>query len=76
VALHSSGRIDESMKLLTEHLTRHPDDRSTLQALVTFSRDSGDIGGALEYAEQLSRVAPNDPNLARLTDDLRARLKQ
>jgi hypothetical protein len=45
-------------------------------ALVTFNRDAGDIGAALEYAEQLSRLTPNDPDLIRLIDDLRTRLKQ
>jgi predicted CXXCH cytochrome family protein len=76
VALHSSGRIDESMKVLKENLARHPDDRETMLALVTFNRDAGDIGAALEYAEQLSRLTPNDRDLTRLTDDLRARLKR
>lgn len=76
VALHSSGRIDEAIKILKENLARHPDDRDTLLALVTFSRDAGDIGAALEYAEQLSRIAPNDRGLTRITDDLRARLKR
>ena len=76
VALHSSRRIDESMKVLKESLARHPDDRETMLALVTFSRDAGDIGAALEYAERLSRLTPNDRDLTRLTDDLRARLKQ
>ena len=76
VALHSSGRIGESMKLLKENLARHPYDRETMLALVTFSRDAGDIGAALEYAEQLSRLTPNDRDLTRLTDDLRARLKR
>ena len=36
----------------------------------------GNIGAALEYAERLSRLLPNDRELARLTDDLRARLKR
>ena len=75
VALHSSGRIDESMKVLKENLARHPNDRETLLALATFSRDAGDIGTALQYADQLSRLAPNDRDLARFTDELRARLK-
>jgi predicted CXXCH cytochrome family protein len=75
VALHSSGRINESMQVLKENLTRHPGDRETMLALVTFSRDAGDIGAALGYAEQLSRLIPNDRDLMRLTDDLRARLK-
>jgi Flp pilus assembly protein TadD len=75
VALHSLGRVDEAIEVLNQNLARHSDDRDSLLALVTFSRDAGDIGTALEYAERLSRLAPNDRDLARLTDDLRARLK-
>ena len=75
VALHSSGRADEAIRILKENLARHPNDSDTLLALVTFSRDAGDIAAALEYAEQLSRITPDDGNLTRLTDDLRARLK-
>jgi tetratricopeptide (TPR) repeat protein len=76
VALHSSGRADEAIKILKENLARHPGDRNTLLALVTLSRDAGDIGAALEYAEQLSRITPNDRDLIRLTEDLHARLKR
>jgi predicted CXXCH cytochrome family protein len=76
VALHSSGHDDDAMKVLKGNLARHPDDRDTLLALVTFSRDVGDVATALQYAEQLSRIVPNDRNLARLTDELRARSKQ
>ena len=76
VALHTSGRVDESMKVLKQNLTRHPNDRDTLLALVTFNRDSGDIVSALQYAEQLTRVAPNDRSLANLLEDLRNRLKK
>ena len=64
------GRVDESMKVLKENLARHPDDRAA--GPHTFSRDAGDIGAALDYAGQLSRLAPNDRDLARLIDDLRA----
>ncbi|HUN96211.1 MAG TPA: tetratricopeptide repeat protein [Bradyrhizobium sp.] len=75
VALHSSGRSDEAIKVLKDDMARHPDDRDTLLALVTFNRDAGDIGAALEYAEQLSRAAPDDRQLAGLIDDLHARAK-
>jgi tetratricopeptide (TPR) repeat protein len=76
VALHSAGQVDDSIKVLKESLARHPDDRDTLLALVTFNRDAGDIGVALEYAEQLTRLAPNDRELNRLVGDLRGRLKK
>jgi hypothetical protein len=45
-------------------------------ALLTFSRDAGDFGTALEYAERLSRIAPNDRDVARISGDLRARLQR
>ncbi len=76
VALHTAGRTDEAMKVLKESLARHPNDRDTLLALVTFNRDGGDIGAALNYAEQLTRLAPNDRELNGLVENLRARLKK
>jgi len=76
VALHTSGRVEESIKVLMENLARHPDDRYTLLALITFNRDSGDIGVALEYAEQLARVAPNDRTVIALIEQLRDSLRK
>jgi predicted CXXCH cytochrome family protein len=76
VALQSSGQIVPAINVLKANLERHPGDRETLLALVTFSRDSGNLHAALEYAERLSRLAPNDRDLARLIDELRGRLKQ
>jgi predicted CXXCH cytochrome family protein len=73
VALRSAGRTGDAMAVLKENLVRHPVDRDTLLALVTFNRDAGDIASALGYAEQLSRIAPADPNVARLVQDLRNR---
>ena len=71
VALHSAGHGSEAMTVLKEDLTRHPNDRDTLLALISFSRDAGDPGTALEYAEQLARIAPVDPNISALIQDLR-----
>src|SRR5262245_35590928 len=73
VALHSSARKDEAMTVLREGLARHPEDRDILLALVSFSRDAGDIRSALEYAERLTRIAPNDRDLAGLVQDLQRR---
>ena len=52
VALHSAGRGNEAISVLKEFLARHPNDRDTLLALFNFSREAGDIAGALEHAEQ------------------------
>ncbi len=71
VALHSAGRGEEAMTVLKQILVRHPDDRDTLLALISFSRDAGDFGTALAYAEQLARVAPNDPDVVALIESLR-----
>ena len=71
VALHSAGRVGEAMTELKENLARHPNDRDTLLALITFSRDGGDAGAALEYAEQLAQIAPQDRGLAALIEELR-----
>jgi tetratricopeptide (TPR) repeat protein len=71
VGLHSAARVEDAITVLKESLARHPDDHDTLQALMTFSRDSGDVGSALDYAERLARIPPADPNLASLIQDLR-----
>jgi predicted CXXCH cytochrome family protein len=76
VALHSAGRAGDAMAALRDNLARHPADRDTLLALVSFNRDAGDIVAALAYAEQLNRIAPADPNLTRLIQDLRTRAKK
>jgi Flp pilus assembly protein TadD len=76
VALHSAGRGEEAMSALKEILVSHPDDRETLLTLISFSRDSGDFGTALEYAEQLARVAPGDASLVGLIENLRRQVKK
>jgi tetratricopeptide (TPR) repeat protein len=76
VGLHSAGRAGDAMAVLEENLARHPADRDTLLALVTFNRDAGDIVSALGYAEQLNRIVPADPNVTRLIQDLRNRAKK
>ena len=76
VALHSAGRGGEAMTALKENLVRHPDDRDTLVALIGFSRESGDLSSALEFAERLQRIAPDESGLAALIQDLRLQVKK
>jgi predicted CXXCH cytochrome family protein len=76
VALHSAGRGSEATATLKGNLAHHPDDRDTLLALVSFSRDAGDPTTALEYAEQLARVAPTDQTIAGLIENLRQQIKK
>jgi hypothetical protein len=40
-------------------------------ALISFSRESGDVRSALEFAERLERIVPDAPGLTGLIQDLR-----
>ena len=76
VALHSAGRADDAISVLKETLARHPDDPDTLRALIAFNRDAGDAAAALNYAERLARITPNDRDLAGLLKTLRRAAKK
>jgi len=75
VALHSSDRRDEAMTVLKEALKGHPNDRDLLSALIAFSRADGDAAAALNYAQRLAVITPEDRSLTRLIDELRQATK-
>jgi predicted CXXCH cytochrome family protein len=75
VALHSAGQRDEAMAVLEEGLKSHPNDRETLQALISFNQMAGDTKAALGFAERLAVTAPNDQGLAALIRDLQRAVK-
>ena len=68
VALNSTGRGDEALRLLEANQPRHPADRATLAALATINRDRGDRPAARAWAEKLAAV---DPTARGLLDTLR-----
>jgi predicted CXXCH cytochrome family protein len=70
VALHSTGQSKDSITVLEENLARHPSDRDTLMALISFHRAAGHIDSALKYAQQLALIIPEDKDLAKLIQDL------
>jgi tetratricopeptide (TPR) repeat protein len=76
VALHSAGRVEEAIATLKDGLTRHSGDRDLLLALVSFYRDAGDPTAALEYAERLAQIAPDDRSVANLVQSLRSMINQ
>lgn len=76
IGLNSVGRVGDAMMVLTGNLARHSDDRDTLLALITLSRDAGDVDSALEYAERLARIEPTALDLAGLIRDLRRQAKK
>ena len=71
VALDGNGKREEAIAVLKDNLAKHPEDRDTLAALVGFSRDAGDKGAALRYAEELARFEPNNEELRTLIETLR-----
>jgi len=71
VGLHSAGHADDAMAVLKASAVRHPNDRDTLLALVSYSRDTGDFASALEYAERLALAMPGDLSLSALIENLR-----
>lgn len=58
------------MTVLKDVVTRHPDDRDTLLALESYSRDAGDFG-----TKRLALVTPGNPNLPALIENLRRQIK-
>jgi predicted CXXCH cytochrome family protein len=71
IALDATGRRADAMAVLKETLEQHPSDRDTLLALIGFSRAQGNSTMALEYAERLAQIEPDDQNLANLIEDLK-----
>jgi predicted CXXCH cytochrome family protein len=71
VALYGAGKREDAVKVLKENLVKHPEDRDTLGALLSFSREAGDNAAALNYAETLLRLDPNNEQLKAVIQSLR-----
>lgn len=71
VALQSAGRRSDAAAVLKVNLQRHPNDRDSLAAMINLSREAGDTKVALEYAERLAKLTPDDVSLTKLIDGLR-----
>jgi predicted CXXCH cytochrome family protein len=76
VALYATGQRDKAMAVLKNVLATHPNNRDALSALVSYSRDNGDIRGALTYANQLAKLSPNDSRLKALIENLKGQIEK
>jgi tetratricopeptide (TPR) repeat protein len=74
IALNSTGEVEKARRVLDDAYRRHPGDRSLLTALVTLSRDAGDVKAALRYALALVELNPEDPGARQLLADIQSRL--
>jgi predicted CXXCH cytochrome family protein len=75
VALHSTGRRQEAVAYLKSSLMRHPENRDISMAIASFSREAGDDATALQYAEQAYKIAPDDPTLKGMVEQLRRQIR-
>ena len=71
IALKSTGKRGDALRLLRENEHRHPADRDTLFALVDLLAEQGDRRGALRYADALAELLPDDPSVAALRQTLK-----
>lgn len=76
VALNDTGRKSESIRVLEEAHKRRPADREVLYALINFNRANGDIPAAVEYAEKLIEVSPENSEATRILHELKETMNQ
>jgi Flp pilus assembly protein TadD len=74
IALHSTGEVERARTVLEGAYRRHPGDQRLLVALVTMSRDAGDLELALAYAVTLAELIPEDPGARQLLSDIQSRV--
>lgn len=67
----SRGELEPALGVLRRGLEIHPDDPDLLAGTVTAARASGRTGLALEQAERLLELFPEDPGIRRLVEELR-----
>lgn len=76
VALHTGGRASQALHVLKDNLRRHPTDRDTLLALVSFNERAGHRSTALHYARKLAAVAPDDRAVRQIVERLEGRRRR
>jgi len=70
VALDSTGKRREALKVLEANHKRHPADQDTLLALTTINRDLGGREAALRYGRKLLTLLPAEPGIQQLVRQL------
>ena len=70
LALNGTGDAAGALRVLADAHRRHPADVDLLVTLITINRDTGNRADALDYARTLSRLRPEDPEVAALLREL------
>lgn len=72
LALQGAGQKDAARAMLKTMLQRHPYNGDLLNAMVSYSLETGNIPEATGYVRRLAAVRPNDRDVARLLQRLEA----
>lgn len=73
VALNGAGQNQQAIRTLEAVLAKHPNDRDTLMALISFQGNAGQLDAARDYARRLAKLEPNDPRIQVLLRQLEAK---
>ncbi|MCG3119142.1 MAG: hypothetical protein ALAOOOJD_01473 [bacterium] len=71
VALHENGDNKRAIKILQDANRRHPKDRDLLIGLIEYNRQGQDLRAAVDWAQKLVALAPNDADARKLLETLR-----
>lgn len=74
IALNDAGAPGKAIETLRAALARRPNDREALSALASYEAQGGDYAAALGHAQALLKLEPDDPQLRRFAEALRAKL--
>ncbi len=72
VAVHDMGDPAKANEVLRAALARSPNDRNILSALASYAAQAGDYATALDYAQKLVTLEPDDARLRRFEEGLKA----
>lgn len=75
-ALLALDRLDDAAAELRLVLAAAPDNLTALRALADTCRRQGNLSDALAYFAAAERLAPNDPDIERSVENLRARVDE
>lgn len=76
VAQHDTGKKAEAVATLRDALARTPYDRDLLMTMITYEVEAGMLESALERAELLAQLEPNDPQVGQILASLRMRSRR
>lgn len=71
VALNDAGQTGAAIETLEAAVKKHPYDIDSLSALVNFLQQSGSPAQALTYAQRLSELEPDNPQVLQMLKELR-----